>query len=109
MSKIIQDRKMEEEPAVTKPRSVCLISTSLNREQSSSFGPDVSNVSENPQLDSGSVKGAPKKMRADSVRKGPRETACGPKQSPKPRNVFSSVERRQPVSKGCGKLQWSTA
>ena len=43
MSKIIQERKKEELP-VAKPRSVCLISASLNREQSSSFGPDVSNT-----------------------------------------------------------------
>ena len=48
----------EEEPAVAKPRSVCLRSTSLNIGQYSSFGADASNVSGNPQLDSGSVKGA---------------------------------------------------
>ena len=58
MSKRIQERKKEEEPAVAKPRSVCLISTSLNKGQSSSFGPDVSNIPGDPQLDSGSVKGA---------------------------------------------------
>ena len=40
MSKTIQERTKEEEPAGAKPRSVCLISTSLNRGQSSSFGPD---------------------------------------------------------------------
>ena len=42
VSKRIQERKMEEQLAVAKP----------NRGQSSSFGPDVSNILENPQLDS---------------------------------------------------------
>ena len=42
MSKRIQERKTEEEPAVAKLRSVCLISTNLNREQSSSLDPDAS-------------------------------------------------------------------
>ena len=51
MSKRIQDRKTGEEPAEAKRRSVCLISRNLNREQASSFGPDASNVPENPQLD----------------------------------------------------------
>ena len=55
MSKRIQERKTEEELALAKPRSVCLISRNLNREQSSSFVPDASNVLENSQLDSGSV------------------------------------------------------
>ena len=44
----------------------------------------------NPQLDSGSVKRSRGKLQAGHC----------PRQSPKPRNVFSSVERRQPVSKG---------
>ena len=82
MSKRTQERKKEEEPAVAKPRPVCLISTSLNRGQSSSFGLDVSNIPWNPQLDG--------KLKAGHC----------PKQSPKPRNVFSSVERRQQVSRG---------
>ena len=76
MSKRIQERKTEGELAVAKPRSVCLISTNLNREQSSSFGPDASNVPVNPQR---------------------RETAAT--QKPKPSKVFSSVERRQTVSR----------
>ena len=58
MLKTSQERKKEEEPAVAKPRSVCLISTSLNKGQSYSFGPDVSNIHGNPQLDSRYVKGA---------------------------------------------------
>ena len=58
MSKRIEERKKEEELEVAKPRSVCLISTSLNRGQSFSFGPNVSKTPRNPQLDSGSVKGA---------------------------------------------------
>ena len=58
MSKRIQEQKMEGEPAVAKPRPVCLISIILNRGQYSSFGPDVCNIPENLQLDSGSVKGA---------------------------------------------------
>ena len=40
----IQHRKMTEERVVAQPKSACLISTSLNERQSSSFGPDVSNV-----------------------------------------------------------------
>ena len=64
MTKRIQERK-KEEPAVAKPRSVCLISTSFNRGQSSSFGPDVSTIPENPQLDAGSVKGASGNCRRD--------------------------------------------
>ena len=48
---------MTEELVVAKPKSACLISTSLNERQSSSFGPGVSNVHGNPQLDSGTVKG----------------------------------------------------
>ena len=68
MSKRVQERKMGGEPAAAKPRSVCLISTSLNRGQSTSFGPDVSNISVNPQLDSGSVKGAAENFERDSVK-----------------------------------------
>ena len=45
MSKRVQEREMEGEPAVAKPRSVCLIS---------SFGPDAANVPGDPQPDSGS-------------------------------------------------------
>ena len=55
MSKRIRERKTEGESAEAKPRSVCFISTNLNREQSSSFGPDASNVLVNLQLDSRSV------------------------------------------------------
>ena len=51
-SQRIQERKTEGEPAAAKPKSVWLISTSLNRGQSSSCGPDVSNIPANPQLDS---------------------------------------------------------
>ena len=83
MSKRIQGRKMEGEPAVAKPRSVCLISTSMNRWQSSFFGPDVSNILWNPQLDSGSVKkGAAGNCERDIVQ-----------------NRVQNPERRQAVSK----------
>ena len=81
MSKRIQERK-EEEPAVAKPRSLCLFSTSLNKGQSSSFGPDVSNIPVNEQLDSGSVKGAAGNCVRDHVQG----------------NTLKS-------SRGCGKLQ----
>ena len=50
VSKRIQERQKEDEPA--KPMSVCLISTSLNKGQSSSVSPDVSNIPGNPQMDS---------------------------------------------------------
>ena len=69
MSKRMQERKMESEPAVAKPRSVCLISTSLNTGQPSSFGPDVSNIPGNPQLYSGSEKGAVGNCERDTVQK----------------------------------------
>ena len=52
VSKRIQERNTEEEPAVAKPRSVCLIS---RKEHSLFFVPDASNAVVNPQLDSGSV------------------------------------------------------
>ena len=67
MPKRAQERKKEEEHATAKPRSVCLTSTSLNKGQSSSFGPDVSNISVDPQLDSGSVKGAARNCSRDIV------------------------------------------
>ena len=51
----------------SKPRPVCLISASLNKGQSSSFGPDVSNIQGNPQMDSGSVEGAAGNCRQDIV------------------------------------------
>ena len=46
---------------------MCLISASLKKGQSSSFGPDVPNIWENPQLDSGSVKGAARNCRQNCV------------------------------------------
>ena len=49
MSKKIRERKTEEEFAEAKPRSVCLISRNLNREESSPFVPDASNVPRNPE------------------------------------------------------------
>ena len=67
MSKRIQERKKEEEPSEAKPRSVCLVSASLNKGQYSSFGPGVSNIPENPQMDSGSVEGAAGNCRQNSV------------------------------------------
>ena len=86
MSKIIQERKMEGELAVAKRRSVCLISESLNKGQSSSFGPDVPKIWENPQLDSGSVKGARGKLQAELCRRSREKLQAGhcPKQTPKP-------------------------
>ena len=51
VSKRTQERKNDEETAVAKPRSGCLISTSLNKGQSSSSGPGVSNISGNPHID----------------------------------------------------------
>ena len=101
MSKIIQERKMEGELAVAKPRSVCLISASLIKGQSSSFGPDVPNIREKPQLDSGSVKGARRKLQAELCR---RSRGRNYRQDivqnrvQNTQNVFSSLERRQPVS-----------
>ena len=67
VSKRIQERKNDEETAVAKPRSVCLISTSLNKGQSSSSGPGVSNISGNPQMDSGSGEGAAGNCKRDIV------------------------------------------
>ena len=67
MSKIIQETKKEEEPAVAEPKSVCLISTSLNKRQFSSFGPGVSSISGNPQLGSGSVNAAGGNFERDIV------------------------------------------
>ena len=76
ISKRIQERKTEGEPAVAKPRSVCSISTNLNREQSSFSG--------NPQLDSGSV-----------------QRSCG-----KLPATCSQVWKEDKPSQGsCGKLQ----
>ena len=114
LSKRIQEGKKEEEPAVAKPRSVCLISTSLNRGQSSSFGPDVSNILENPQLDSVSVNGAAGNCRRDIVQnrlqnpetcsqvwKGDNQSqrSCGELQR-------DCVQGNMPKSSGgCGKLQ----
>ena len=57
----------EEEPVGAKPKSVWLISTSLNKRQSSSFGPDVSKIQTIPQLDSAYVKGAAGNYRRDIV------------------------------------------
>ena len=99
MLKKIQERKIEGELAVAKPMSVCLISTSLNRGQSSSFGPDVSNILVNPQLDSGSVKEGAGNCERDIVQ-----------------NRVQNPETCSQVWKGdnqsqrsCGKLQRSTA
>ena len=66
-SKRIQERKKEEEPAVAKLRSVCLIPTRLNRGPSSSFGPDVSCIPVDPQLGWASVKGAAGNCERDFV------------------------------------------
>ena len=91
MSKRIQDMNTEEELAVAKPRSVCLISANLNREQSSSFDPNASDVLVNPQLDSGSV-----------------QRSCGKLQrnrNPNPA-TWSQVWKKDKLSQGsCRKLQ----
>ena len=69
----------KEEPAAAKPRSACLISASLNKWHSSSFGPDVSNIPVKPQMESGlvkeprwtagnSVEGAAGNCRQDTIR-----------------------------------------
>ena len=55
MSKRIQERKTEGEPAVAKPKSVCLSSRNQNKGQTSSSGADAATVLVNPQLGSGSV------------------------------------------------------
>ena len=97
MLKRIQERKKVEEPAVTKPRSVCLISRSLK--QSMSFGLDVPNILGNPQLDSVLVKGAAGNCERDIVLN----------RVPNP-ETFSQVLRGDNQSqRGCGKLQGSTA
>ena len=100
MSKRIQEKKKEEEPMVAKPRSMSLISTNLHREQSSSCDPDVSNTSENPQLDPGSVKGAAGNCERDIVHKGAKgnQETCS-----------QVLERDNQSQRSCGKLQRSTA
>ena len=93
MSKRIQERKTEEDPAVSMPRSKCLISTNLNKEQSSSFGPDASDVPGNPQLDSGSV-----------------QRSCGKLQRNRNKNpaTYSQVWKEdKPSQEICGQLQQS--
>ena len=72
MSKRVQEREMEGEPAVVEPRPTCLISTNLNRVQSSSFGPDASNVPGNPQLDSGSGQRSCEKLQQRVLKCGKR-------------------------------------
>ena len=81
-----------------------LISTSLNQGQFSSFGPDVSNILVNPQLDFGVSKEPQGNYRQNSVEgaAGKLQAENCPKPSPKRRNVFSSVERRQPGSSHFG-------
>ena len=93
MSMRIQDRKMEEELAVAKPRS-----TSLNRGQLSSFGSDVSKITGDPQLDSGSVKGA--------AGNGRRDTVQNRVQNPE---TCSQVLKGDKSQRGCGKMQRCTA
>ena len=84
MSKIIQETKTGEEPAVVKLRPLCLISRNqMNVEQASSLGSDASNVPMNPVLDSKFMLGS--------------ETCA--KQKSKPSNVFSREERRQSASR----------
>ena len=67
-----------------------MISTSLNKGQSSSFGSDVFQYPGEPAAGFWVCEWSRGKLQAGQC----------PKQRPKPRNVFSSVERRQPVSKG---------
>ena len=74
MPKIIQERKKEEDPAVAKPRSVCLITTSLNKGQSSSFGLDASNIRGIRSWTQGLLK-EPRETAGKAVSKKPRETA----------------------------------
>ena len=64
---------------------MCLISASLNKGHSSSFRPDVSKIPGNPQMDSGSVKGARGKLQAKLCRRSRGELQAGhcPKQTPK--------------------------
>ena len=81
-SKRIQERKTEGEPVVSKPRSVCWISRNLNREQTSSFGPNASDVLGNPQVDSGSV-----------------QRSCGKLQQDRNPNPVNWCGRRQTISK----------
>ena len=96
MSKRIETGRWKNEPAVAKPRSVCLISLSSNCEQFSSFGPDVSNIPENPQLDSGSVKEATGNCERDIVH-NQSQRSCGKLQG-------DYVQGNMPKSSGsCGK------
>ena len=91
MSKRIQEKNKN--LRVAKPRSVCLMSTNLNREQSSSFGPDASGAPGNPQLDSGFV-----------LRN------CGKLQrnrNPNPATCSEVWKEDKPSQGSCGKLQRS--
>ena len=112
MSKRIQERKKEEELAVVKPRSMCLISTNLHREQSSSFDPDVSNTPENPQLDPGSVKGAAGNCERDIVHKGA-EGNCRrdvvQNRGPNQESCSQVLKGDNQSQRSCGKLPRSTA
>ena len=98
--------KKEEEPAVAKQRSVCLLSASLNKGQFSSFAPDVSKVPGNPPMDSGSVDGAAGNCRQNSV-----EGAAGNCRQDIVQNRVRNPETHSQVWKGdiqsqrsCGKL-----
>ena len=100
-------RKKEGERTVAKTRSVCLISASLNKGQSSHFGAGVSNVWENPQMDSVSAEGAAGNCRRNSV-----EGAAG---NCRQDNVYKTVQNSKTYSqvwkgdnqsqRSCGKLQ----
>ena len=74
MSKIIQERKKEEELAVAKPRSVCLISASLNKGQSSHFGAGVS-ISLGTRRWIRDLSKEPREIAGRTVSKEPQETA----------------------------------
>ena len=110
MSKRIQEGK-EEEPAVAKPRFVCLITSSLNKAQSSSFGPDVSNIPGNPQLDSGSVNGAAGNCERDIVKRaaGNRKRNSVQNKIQKPETCSQVLKRDNRFERDCGKLQRYTA
>ena len=103
-----KERKKEEEPAVAKTRSACLTSASLNKGQSSHFGAGVSNIRENPQLDSGSVEGAAGNFRRNRV-----EGAAGNCRQDIVSKTVQNSKTYSQVWKGdnqsrrsCGKRQW---
>ena len=81
-------------------RSVWWISTGLNRGQSSSLGPDVSDNPENPHLDSGSVKEAAGNCERNFVRNSPKTRTW------KPANEQSKLKVREYICvANCG---WRT-